>query len=383
MKLVYGTLLIFALTGCGGQRFESEKGAAGESGPTGQSGINGTSIITKTGEPTSDIGKNGDTYLDSLTDNLYTKVDDVWVLVGNIKGQTGEQGIAGVKGDKGDKGDSGLIGAKGDKGDKGDTGTKGDKGDSGSDGVKGDKGDRGDKGDKGDKGDEGQAGQRGQDGNRGDKGDSTYTIAESATDSQCPNNRGVVYTTFIDLNNNGSIDEDERVLTAAVICDGANGRDGVNGQDGRNGVDGMNGRDGAQGLKGDKGDQGLQGLQGAQGLKGDQGLQGLQGSQGIKGDQGLQGIQGLQGVKGDTGESGLQTVIKPCSNRSVKITRYVDGTLVTVTPNDGQTTLDWAVVGALAPSYIIGGSQTCTVYVDSNGKVCIVNPSRGTCASPL
>ena len=117
----------------------------------------------------------------------------------------------------------------------------------------------------------------------------------------------------------------------------------------------------------------MQGTQGTIGI-------GSTGSQGLQGDQ---GIQGLKGDKGDAGTSGVAQVLKPCSTKSAKITRLPDGTLLSVTPADGQTTLDWGVNGSNAPSYSIGITNTCAVYVDYTGKVCTVNPAKNLCASPL
>jgi hypothetical protein len=122
---------------------------------------------------------------------------------------------------------------------------------------------------------------------------------------------------------------------------------------------------------------------GAQGPAGFPGAQGATGAVGAKGDKGDTGLQGAQGAKGDTGASGVSEIIKPCSNRSAKITRLPDGTLMSVTPADGQITLDWAASGSFAPSYSIGITNTCTVYVDYTGKVCTANPSKGLCATPL
>lgn len=44
----------------------------------GQTGLNGTSFITGTGVPSSVLGSNGDTYLDSSTGNLYVKANGIW-----------------------------------------------------------------------------------------------------------------------------------------------------------------------------------------------------------------------------------------------------------------------------------------------------------------
>lgn len=69
--------------------FEVTNGAAG------LDGANGSTWHTKEGEPKQDLGKNGDLYLDTITYDLYSKVDDVWLKVGNIKGESGTNWYSG------------------------------------------------------------------------------------------------------------------------------------------------------------------------------------------------------------------------------------------------------------------------------------------------
>ena len=58
-------------------------------GSNGTNGVNGTNFLTGSGAPSVSIGFNGSTYLDIITDNLYSNVNGVWNLIGNIQGQAG------------------------------------------------------------------------------------------------------------------------------------------------------------------------------------------------------------------------------------------------------------------------------------------------------
>ena len=191
----------------------------GEKGDTGDKGMDGSSLISGKGAPSSDVGHDGDSYVDTDTWDYYIKSNGSWVLNGNIKGSKGDKGETGETGPKGDKGDTGETGSKGEKGDAGDKGmdgsslisgkgapssdvghdgdsyvdtdtwdyyiksngswvlngnikgSKGDKGETGETGPKGDKGDTGEAGSKGEKGDVGEKGDTGAQGPKGDKGD--------------------------------------------------------------------------------------------------------------------------------------------------------------------------------------------------------------------
>ena len=50
--------------------------------------------------PTANDGKDGDTYIDANTGDVYKKENGSWNKIGNIRGP---QGVAGEKGDKGEK----------------------------------------------------------------------------------------------------------------------------------------------------------------------------------------------------------------------------------------------------------------------------------------
>ena len=214
-------LIALRLTGCdlGGNNIpvSAEKGDKGDKGDPGMDGKDGESLLTGKGVPSSSLGKDGDSYVDTETWDYYTKADGKWTKAGNFKGGQGDAGLkgdTGATGPKGDKGDTGATGPKGDKGDDGIAGKDGEslltgKGepssDLGKDGdsyvdtetwdyytkadgkwtkagnFKGNKGDKGDtgatgpKGDTGAKGDKGDTGLQGPKGDKGDKGDDAIT----------------------------------------------------------------------------------------------------------------------------------------------------------------------------------------------------------------
>lgn len=62
------------------------KGSDGIDGQNGQNGQDGTSMLSGSGEPASNLGKDGDSYIDIATWNYYVKENGTWVLKGNIKG---------------------------------------------------------------------------------------------------------------------------------------------------------------------------------------------------------------------------------------------------------------------------------------------------------
>ncbi len=75
------------VTDAGGTPLSYEEWLAsikGEKGDPGIPGKDGTSLITGNGVPNNSIGKDGDSYIDSLTWDFYVKNNGVWQIVGNI-----------------------------------------------------------------------------------------------------------------------------------------------------------------------------------------------------------------------------------------------------------------------------------------------------------
>ena len=111
-------LIALRLTGCdlGGNNIpvSAEKGDKGDKGDPGMDGKDGESLLTGKGAPSSSLGKDGDSYVDTETWDYYTKADGKWTKAGNFKGGQGDVGLKGDTGATGPKGDKGDTGAKGD-----------------------------------------------------------------------------------------------------------------------------------------------------------------------------------------------------------------------------------------------------------------------------
>ena len=67
-------------------------GVNGENGASGRDGRNGSELLSGNMAPTPKDGKNGDTYIDSSTGDVYKKQNGVWNKTGNIRGPQGAKG---------------------------------------------------------------------------------------------------------------------------------------------------------------------------------------------------------------------------------------------------------------------------------------------------
>lgn len=78
--------------------------------------------------PNTDLGQDGDLYLNTLTAAVLQKQSGSWREVTNLRGPQGERGADGQRGKtgaKGERGEPGVQGERGEKGDKGDIGPAG------------------------------------------------------------------------------------------------------------------------------------------------------------------------------------------------------------------------------------------------------------------
>ncbi|MDK6636028.1 YSIRK-type signal peptide-containing protein [Streptococcus mitis] len=67
-------------------------GVNGENGASGRDGRNGSELLSGNIAPTPKDGKNGDTYIDSSTGDIYKKQNGAWNKTGNIRGPQGAKG---------------------------------------------------------------------------------------------------------------------------------------------------------------------------------------------------------------------------------------------------------------------------------------------------
>jgi hypothetical protein len=229
----------------------------------GNGGPPGTKWYSDTGEPTSELGVDGDWYLNSASSEVYEKTDvlgsPAWTLRGSLSGMMGPQGDPGPPGNNTPiKGVDYFDGAPG---------APGQNGTNGQDGAPGAKGDQGTQGTQGIQGYTGETGPQGTPGNNG-----TTPV------------KGVDY------------------------FDGTNGTNGQDGYTPIKGTDYFDGEDGYTPIKGTDYFDGTDGADGSQGLQGIQGIQGIQGTQGNTGGNGTNGIDGTNGTSGEDGYTPIKNV---------------------------------------------------------------------------
>ena len=89
---------------------KGDKGDQGNPGNPGQDGKDGATILYGSGEPTSSLGKPGDSYIDYVSWDFYVKEASGWIKKGSLKGEDGAAGTPGTPGQDGKDGTSLLTG---------------------------------------------------------------------------------------------------------------------------------------------------------------------------------------------------------------------------------------------------------------------------------
>lgn len=93
-------------------------GPVGPQGPQGEQGIqgeHGLDVTSGNGLPSAQAPQ-GTTYINAATGDVYRRYNNIWQLIGNIKGATGSVGPAGPQGKTGPIGQTGATGAQGPRG---------------------------------------------------------------------------------------------------------------------------------------------------------------------------------------------------------------------------------------------------------------------------
>ncbi|HGJ1130218.1 TPA: G5 domain-containing protein [Streptococcus pneumoniae] len=257
-------------------------GANGAAGAAGADGRNGAELLSGPKAPTADDGKDGDTYIDATTGDVYKKENGTWDKIGNIRGPQGLKGADGVAGPQGPQGLQGRDGAQGPAGRDGRDGRDGKdvlngKVDPTTEGKDGDKYVNTETGDvfvknngtwekegniKGPKGDKGERGEDGKTpevtvtpGKDGHSTDITFTVpgkdpvtvnvkdGENGLNGKTPkvdllrvegqngNPSHTIVTFYTDENNDGKYTPGtDELLGSEMIKDGAKGADGRDGK---------------------------------------------------------------------------------------------------------------------------------------------------------
>ena len=92
---------------------KGDKGETGAAGQNGQNGRDGKDILSGTSDPTSEIGKEGDKYVNTTTGDIFVKKNGQWEREGNLKGPKGDKGETGAAGENGQNGQNGQNGRDG------------------------------------------------------------------------------------------------------------------------------------------------------------------------------------------------------------------------------------------------------------------------------
>ena len=205
-------------------------GRNGADGASGADGRNGAELLSGATAPTAKDGKDGDTYIDATTGDVYKKEGENWKQIGNIRGP---QGL------KGDKGKDGIQGPQGPQGPKGEQGLQGR---DGREGIQGPAGR------------DGRDGAAGRDGRDGRDGKDVLNGKVNPEPKQGKDGDKYVNTETGDVfvKNNGTWEKEGNIK-------------GPKGDKGAQGVQGERGQDGVQGPRGPQGEVGPQGPKGEDG----------------------------------------------------------------------------------------------------------------------
>ena len=310
-------------------------GTDGANGAAGAAGRNGAELLSGSKAPVAKDGKDGDTYIDATTGDVYKKEGENWNQIGNIRGPQGLKGEKGQDGAQGRDGRDGRDGKdvlngkinpeanQGKDGDKyvntetGDVyvknngnwdkegNIKGPKGDKGEQGLQGERGRDGAQGLAGRDGRDGAAGRDGRDGRDG-KDFLNGKVNPEANQGKDGDKYVNTETGDVYVKNNGNWENEGNIK-------------GPKGDKGETGARGEKGETGARGEKGETGARGEKGETGARGEKGETG------ARGEKGETGARGEQGIQGEKGDKGDTPEVTTARGKDGHSTDITFTLPG----------------------------------------------------------
>ena len=332
---------------------KGDTGAAGQKGNDGRDGKDGNTVTTSGLDPVASQGKDGDTHINTVTGDLFTKSNGQWTKTGAIKGPKGDKGDTGPAGGGSGSG-SGPAGKDGKSITISSTTTdaQGNTIITFSDGtsVTIRKGDKGDKGDTGVAGKDGTTGAQGADGH-------SITSGPGA-----PNNaNGKDGDLYVDINTGDLYRKDNGTWKPNGTIKGAKGDKGDTGPAGPAGKDGSgktinsgNGQpNNSQGKDGDlyydKGtgqlyykDNGVWKPIDIKGQKGDKG------DTGAPGKDGLAGRDGSNGTNGKDGKSILSGTGKPSNTTGIDGDLYLDSTTGDLYFKDG---------GAWKPNGNLKGSK--------------------------
>ncbi|HEX1436945.1 TPA: G5 domain-containing protein [Streptococcus pneumoniae] len=288
-------------------------GANGAAGAAGADGRNGAELLSGPKAPTADDGKDGDTYIDATTGDVYKKENGTWDKIGNIRGPQGLKGADGVAGPQGPQGLQGRDGAQGPAGRDGREGVPGPAGRDGRDGAAG------------------RDGRDGRDGKDVLNGKVDPTTEGKDGDKYVNTETGDVF-----VKNNGTWEKEGNIKGPK----GDQGAQGLQGRDGAQGPAGRDGRDGKDVLNG-KVDPTTEGKDGDKYVNTETGDVFVKNNGTWEKEGNIKGPKGDKGERGEDGKTPEVTVTPGKDGHSTDITFTVPGKdPVTVNVKDGENGLN-------------------------------------------
>ncbi|HGL0177604.1 TPA: G5 domain-containing protein [Streptococcus pneumoniae] len=282
-------------------------GANGAAGAAGADGRNGAELLSGPKAPTADDGKDGDTYIDATTGDVYKKENGTWDKIGNIRGPQGLKGADGVAGPQGPQGLQGRDGAQGPAGRDGRDGAAG------------------------------RDGRDGRDGKDVLNGKVDPTTEGKDGDKYVNTETGDVF-----VKNNGTWEKEGNIKgpKGDKGAEGAQGPKGADGAQGLPGRDGRDGRDGKDVLNG-KVDPTTEGKDGDKYVNTETGDVFVKNNGTWEKEGNIKGPKGDKGERGEDGKTPEVTVTPGKDGHSTDITFTVPGKdPVTVNVKDGENGLN-------------------------------------------
>ena len=354
-------------------------GVAGATGAAGRDGRDGKDILNGTENPGENQGKDGDTFVNTKTGDVFVKENGTWKPAGNIKGPKGEDGKdilngkidptseIGKDGDKYVNTETGDIfvkengtwksagNIKGPKGDKGENGTNGTDGRDGTNGTNGT---------------DGVAGATGAAGRDGRDGKDILNGTENPGENQ-----GKDGDTFVNTKTGDVFVKENGTWKPAGNIKGPKGEDGKDILNGKIDPTSEIGKDGDKYVNTETGDifvkengtwKSAGNIKGPKGDKGENGTNGTDGRDGTNGTNGTDGVAGATGAAGRDGRDG-----KDGQSPTVTVRENTDGSHTIVITNPNGNTIETTVRDGKSPTVTVrentDGTHTITIE-NADGK---------------
>ena len=354
-------------------------GVAGATGAAGRDGRDGKDILNGTENPGENQGKDGDTFVNTKTGDVFVKENGTWKPAGNIKGPKGDDGKDILNGKIDPTSEIGKDGDKYVNTETGDIfvkengtwksagnikGPKGDKGENGTNGTDGRDGTNGTNGTDGVAGATGAAGRDGRDGK--DILNGTETPGE---------NQGKDGDTFVNTKTGDVFVKENGTWKPAGNIKGPKGDDGKDILNGKIDPTSEIGKDGDKYVNTETGDifvkengtwKSAGNIKGPKGDKGENGTNGTDGRDGTNGTNGTDGVAGATGAAGHDGRDG-----KDGQSPTVTVRENTDGSHTIVITNPNGNTIETTVRDGKSPTVTVrentDGTHTITIE-NADGK---------------